>query len=236
MARRCRRSSTVGQRRGRDRQCGHRIRHRPHRHAHRRASWCAGRFARQHHRAGDPARTVSGAGGAGDLIPAACDHSPSFRARASARPEIYDPNISSHPHQRLTHADAGSFCHVVAQAEFAGRENHDSRAVLKPAYLVAFSERASHAMTFGPGYPCRNSVSRKCSRTLATSTAAIGTSVTGWPVAVSRVRSTARSFLQNNFSMRLSAIGLTFQVSPETYVTCSTRQSCVRESGDTCSR
>ena len=50
---------------------------------------------------------------------------------------------------------------------------------------------------------------------LATSTAATGTSVTSWPVASSRVRSTARSFLQNSFSMRLSAIGLTFQVSPE---------------------
>ena len=37
---------------------------------------------------------------------------------------------------------------------------------------------------------------------------------------------TARSFLQNSFSTRFSAIGLTFQVSPEMYVTCSTRQSC----------
>ena len=35
-----------------------------------------------------------------------------------------------------------------------------------------------------------------------------------WPSA-SGVRMTARSFLQNNFSTRLSAIGLTFQVSPE---------------------
>ena len=30
-----------------------------------------------------------------------------------------------------------------------------------------------------------------------------------------RSRCTARSFLQNSFSMRFSAIGLTFQVSPE---------------------
>ena len=36
---------------------------------------------------------------------------------------------------------------------------------------------------------------------------------------------TARSFLQNNFAMRLSAIGLTFQVSPEMYLTFSTVQS-----------
>ena len=50
---------------------------------------------------------------------------------------------------------------------------------------------------------------------LATRIAATGTSVIRWPVAASRVCSTARSFLQNSFSTRLSAIGLTFQVSPE---------------------
>ncbi len=61
---------------------------------------------------------------------------------------------------------------------------------------------------------------------LATRIAATGTSVMGWPVAASLVRTMARSFLQNSFSMRFSAIGLTFQVSPEMYVTCSTRQSC----------
>ena len=50
---------------------------------------------------------------------------------------------------------------------------------------------------------------------LATSTAATRTKVTESPVAVSFVRSSARSFLQNSFSIRRSAIGLTFQVSPE---------------------
>ena len=50
---------------------------------------------------------------------------------------------------------------------------------------------------------------------LATSMAATGTRVTAWPLAASRVRITARSFLQNSRSTRLSAIGLTFQVSPE---------------------
>ena len=50
---------------------------------------------------------------------------------------------------------------------------------------------------------------------LATRMAATGTSVTRSPVAASRVSITARSFLQNSFSTRFSAIGLTFQVSPE---------------------
>ena len=42
-----------------------------------------------------------------------------------------------------------------------------------------------------------------------------GTSVTMWPEGSSLSRMTARSFLQNSFSMRCTAIGLTFQVSPE---------------------
>ena len=50
---------------------------------------------------------------------------------------------------------------------------------------------------------------------LATRMAATGTSVTRWPPAASLVRIIARSFLQNSFSIRFSAIGLTFQVSPE---------------------
>ena len=51
---------------------------------------------------------------------------------------------------------------------------------------------------------------------LATRTAATSTTDTLLPVAESVVRNTARSFLQNSRSIRLSAIGLTFQVSPET--------------------
>ncbi len=51
---------------------------------------------------------------------------------------------------------------------------------------------------------------------LATRIAATATKVTVWPLGVSVVRSTARSFLQNSRSIRCSAIGLTFQVSPET--------------------
>ena len=50
---------------------------------------------------------------------------------------------------------------------------------------------------------------------LATSIAATGTSVIMAPDCGSRQRMTARSFLQNNRSTRLSAMGLTFQVSPE---------------------
>ena len=68
---------------------------------------------------------------------------------------------------------------------------------------------ASQAITFGPRYFRCSSTSRKCRRILATSTAATGTSAIVWPVAVSRQRSTARSFRQNSFSMRFSATGLT---------------------------
>jgi hypothetical protein len=50
---------------------------------------------------------------------------------------------------------------------------------------------------------------------LATRIAATATSVTDCPSAASLKRTTARSFLQNRRSIRLSAIGLTFQVSPE---------------------
>jgi hypothetical protein len=49
---------------------------------------------------------------------------------------------------------------------------------------------------------------------LATRIAATGTSATTWPEE-SRVRITARAFLQKSFSIRLSAIGFTFHVSPE---------------------
>jgi hypothetical protein len=54
----------------------------------------------------------------------------------------------------------------------------------------------------------------KCSRMLATRIAATGTSVSSAPPG-KRQRMTARSFLQNSRSTRASAIGLTFQVSPE---------------------
>ena len=52
---------------------------------------------------------------------------------------------------------------------------------------------------------------------LATRIDATGTSVTRWLVAASRgAAATARSFLQNSRSTRLTVIGLVFQVSPET--------------------
>ena len=50
---------------------------------------------------------------------------------------------------------------------------------------------------------------------LATSTAATGTSVIVLPDCSEPKRQQARSFLQKSFSTRRSAIGLTFQVSPE---------------------
>jgi hypothetical protein len=50
---------------------------------------------------------------------------------------------------------------------------------------------------------------------LATRIAATATKVTIWPLDSILKRTTARSFLQNSRSMRFSAIGLTFQVSPE---------------------
>jgi len=50
---------------------------------------------------------------------------------------------------------------------------------------------------------------------LATRMAATGTRVSISELAPRRVWMIARSFLQNSFSMRLSAIGFTFQVSPE---------------------
>src|SRR6516165_7556891 len=78
-----------------------------------------------------------------------------------------------------------------------------------------FLNVASQAMTLGPRCLRPSSTSRKCRRMLATSTAATGTSVMVWPLAVSLVRNSARSFLQNSFSTRRNAIGLTFQVSPE---------------------
>jgi hypothetical protein len=49
---------------------------------------------------------------------------------------------------------------------------------------------------------------------LATKMAATGTSVSSAPEAI-RQRITARSFLQKSLATRFSAMGLTFQVSPE---------------------
>ena len=60
-----------------------------------------------------------------------------------------------------------------------------------------------------------SSTSRKRRRMLATSTAATATSVSSSPEPVKRQRMMARSFLQNSRSTRASAIGFTFQVSPE---------------------
>jgi hypothetical protein len=50
---------------------------------------------------------------------------------------------------------------------------------------------------------------------LATKIAATGTKVSMAPEGSRRQRSTARSFLQNSRSTRFSAMGFTFQVSPE---------------------
>jgi hypothetical protein len=49
---------------------------------------------------------------------------------------------------------------------------------------------------------------------LATRIAATGTRVSTWPEG-SLQRMTARSFLQNSCSMRWSAMGFTFHVSPD---------------------
>ena len=73
----------------------------------------------------------------------------------------------------------------------------------------------AQGMTLAPRRRRLTSTSRQCRRMLATRIAATGTSVTTAWLAASRVRITARSFLQNSFSIRRSAIGLTFQVSPE---------------------
>src|SRR5579863_10061050 len=75
---------------------------------------------------------------------------------------------------------------------------------------------ASQGMVLGPRYFRCSSTSAQCSRMLATRMAATGTSVMRSSDALSRQRMMARSFLQKRFSTRLSAIGLTFQVSPET--------------------
>src|SRR5262245_1048 len=74
---------------------------------------------------------------------------------------------------------------------------------------------ALHGMTLHLSRRRSRTPSRNGRRMLATNMAATGTSVIRWPLPASRVRNTARSFLQNRFSTRLSAIGLTFQVSPE---------------------
>ena len=50
---------------------------------------------------------------------------------------------------------------------------------------------------------------------LATRMAATGTRATAKPLPASVLWITARSFLQNKRCTRLSAIGLTFQVSPD---------------------
>src|SRR5262249_15068114 len=75
---------------------------------------------------------------------------------------------------------------------------------------------ALQGRTLGPRYFRLSSASRQCRRMLATRTAATGTSTRQWPASAIFSRSTARSFLQNSFSMRRSAIGFTFQASPET--------------------
>jgi hypothetical protein len=73
--------------------------------------------------------------------------------------------------------------------------------------------RVLQGISFGPFQRRCSSTFKACRRMLATSTAATGTSATGWPCA-SCSRSTARSLRQNSRSTRASAIGLTFQVSP----------------------
>jgi hypothetical protein len=77
-------------------------------------------------------------------------------------------------------------------------------------------KEARQGISAFPRYCMFNRTSRKCRRMLATRIAATGTRVITMPDGRSIVRMIARSFLQNNLVMRLSAIGLTFHVSPET--------------------
>src|SRR5205085_12560009 len=104
-------------------------------------------------------------------------------------------------------------------------KDDDRRPVLEHPISSPLTREAWQGISAFPRYCMFNRTSRKCRRMLATRIAATGTRVTTTPDGRSVVRMTARSFLQNNLAIRLSAIGLTFHVSPEMYVTLSTVQS-----------
>ena len=119
------------------------------------------------------------------------------------------------PHERLPHPDHKPFMHAGVEFKAVRRENHDGRAMLEPAHLVAFPERrvtsklgsaavmaSQHAIeTMQLDAGDEDSGDRHQRDEIAGG---------GEPRADHRAL-----VLQNSFSMRLSAIGLTFQVSPE---------------------
>ena len=84
----------------------------------------------------------------------------------------------------------------------------------KPPISSPLPKRASTGISLGPRYFRCSSTSVKRRRMLATRMAATGTMAIGMLPRRRRALSTARSLRQNSFSTRLSAIGLTFQVSP----------------------
>ena len=136
---------------------------------------------------------------------------------ASAMPGGGRLSRSGQPQQRLPHLDDVALgCTPSREREPGGREHDDRRAELEPAHLLALAKgRVAARSRWGRGSARCSSTSRKCSRMLATRIDATGTSVTRWPRARQARRRTARSFLQNSCSTRLTVIGLMFQVSPE---------------------
>jgi hypothetical protein len=106
-----------------------------------------------------------------------------------------------------------SLAHGLAQDKVVRSEDQDGGAMLEPAHLGALAEGGIAGIVRPASSGSRTE--RKVKRIPETRMAATATMVTSCPLAARRVRITARSFLQNSFSILASAIGFTFQVSPE---------------------
>ena len=89
--------------------------------------------------------------------------------------------------------------------------------MLEPAHLLAFAANGRRTRrTIGSRIRAsEQNIEKMQADARRPASAATGTNVMTCRRRGSLVRMTTRSFLQNSFSTRRSAIGLTFQVSPE---------------------
>jgi len=137
--------------------------------------------------------------------------------------------------ERLACPNDRPFPQRVTQLNALGREDEHRRAVLEVAHLLALAERRVRRDPLRTAVPLVQHDVEEVKRMLATRTAATGTSVSDSSDPRGRMRTIARSFLQNSRGTRFSAGGFTFHTSPGTYTTSSTSPSAGRGSGDTSS-
>src|ERR1700722_5618444 len=122
--------------------------------------------------------------------------------------------VLADPQQGPPHLYAGSLDHPFGQAYTPRSQHYDSGAVLEPPHFFAALQDRVAGDHIGASVAQMQKYIEESKADAATRMAATGTSVSTAPEAILQ-RITARSFLQNSLATRFSAMGLTFQASPE---------------------